>query len=81
MSIQIIKVTIKNLKKNKKSISLTIAKCDKDTYGTDIILTIKENDEEEYDNFLEEYHIKSLIKKYSDYITYPIKMEVTIIFQ
>ena len=47
----------------------------KDTYGTDIILTIK--DEEEYNKYLEEYEIRSLIKKYSDYITYPIKMEVT----
>lgn len=47
----------------------------KDNFGTDIILTIK--NEEEYDKFLDSYEIKSLIKKYSDYITYPIKMEMT----
>ncbi len=54
----------------------TIKKCEKENYGTDIILTIKDDDKE-YDQYLEEYNIKSLIKKYSDYITYPIKMEVT----
>lgn len=49
----------------------------KDTYGTDIILTIKENmEDEDYDKFLDNYNIQELIKKYSDYITYPIKMEV-----
>lgn len=47
----------------------------KDNYGTDIILTIK--DAEDYDKFLDSYEIKSLVKKYSDYITYPIKMEMT----
>ena len=47
----------------------------KDNYGTDIILTIK--DGEDYDKFLDSYEIKSLVKKYSDYITYPIKMEMT----
>lgn len=47
----------------------------KDNYGTDIILTIK--DGEDYDKFLDGYEIKSLVKKYSDYITYPIKMEMT----
>ena len=50
-----------------------IKKCSKENYGTDIILTIK--DEEEYNRYLEDFEIKSLIKKYSDYITYPIKME------
>ena len=50
-----------------------IKKSSKENYGTDIILTIK--DEEEYNRYLEDYEIKSLIKKYSDYITYPIKME------
>ena len=55
----------------------TINTATKDTYGTDIILTIKENnDEEEYDNYLDTYTIRSLIKKYSDYITTPIKMEI-----
>lgn len=53
----------------------TVSNATKDSYGTDIILTIK--DEEEYNKYLEEYTIRSLIKKYSDYITYPIKMEVT----
>lgn len=52
----------------------TINSATKESYGTDIILTIK--DEEEYNKYLEEYTIRSLIKKYSDYITYPIKMEV-----
>ncbi len=53
----------------------SITKSSKETYGTDIILTIK--DEEEYNRYLEDYELRSLIKKYSDYITYPIKMEVT----
>jgi len=49
----------------------------KETYGTDIILTIKENnDDEDYDMYLDNYTIQELIRKYSDYITYPIKMEV-----
>ena len=50
-----------------------IKKTNKDCYGTDIILTIK--DEEEYNCYLDDFEIRSLIKKYSDYITYPIKME------
>jgi molecular chaperone HtpG len=54
----------------------TIDKCEKDGYGTDVILTIKTDEEEDYDKFLESYTIQSLIRKYSDYITYPIKMEV-----
>ena len=55
----------------------TIEKSKKDTYGTDIILTIRDdNDEENYSEFLDTFTIKRLIKKYSDYITYPIKMEV-----
>lgn len=54
-----------------------IEKCEKDSYGTDVILTIKEDEDEDYSRFLEEYEITSLIKKYSNYITYPIKMEVT----
>ncbi len=47
----------------------------KECYGTDIILTIK--DGEEYDKFLDSYEIRNLVKKYSDYITYPIKMEMS----
>ena len=50
----------------------------KDGCGTKITLHIKENEnenEENYDEFLEEFKVQSLIKKYSDYVTYPIKME------
>ncbi|WP_035289057.1 molecular chaperone HtpG [Clostridium sp. KNHs214] len=54
-----------------------IEKCDKDEVGTEIVLKIKENTEDEkYDEFLEEYNIQSLVKKYSDFIKYPIKMMV-----
>ena len=56
----------------------TVEPCDKIDTGTVITLHIKPNtDEENYDEFLEEYTIKSLIKKYSDYIKYPIKMLVS----
>lgn len=56
----------------------SIEKINKEDYGTDVILTIKEDiEDEDYTKFLEEYEITSLIKKYSNYITYPIKMEVT----
>ena len=56
----------------------TISKADKDEYGTKIILHIKDNTEEEnYDEFLEERRIEGIVKKYSDYIKYPIVMEVT----
>ena len=56
----------------------TIEECDKDSFGTDIILKIKENTEDEnYDEYLEEYKLKSIIKKYSDFISYPIKMDIT----
>lgn len=55
----------------------TITEEEKEVYGTEIILKIKENhDEENYDEFLQEYRIRSLIKKYSDYIRYPIKMMI-----
>ncbi|BBH22333.1 chaperone protein HtpG [Paenibacillus baekrokdamisoli] len=55
----------------------TIEPCEKDSVGTEVILKIKENTEEEsYDEFLEEYRLKSIIKKYSDFIRYPIKMDV-----
>ncbi|MGN0686691.1 MAG: molecular chaperone HtpG [Oscillospiraceae bacterium] len=54
----------------------TIEEANKDTYGTQIILEIKDNAEEEnYDEFLTPYKIKSLIRKYSDYIRYPILMD------
>ena len=56
----------------------TIEPADKDSVGTEIILKIKENTEDEnYDEFLEEYRLKSIIKKYSDFIRYPIKMDVS----
>lgn len=55
----------------------TIDACEKADHGTKIILKIKEDTEEEnYSTFLEEYTIRSLIKKYSDYIRYPITMMV-----
>ena len=54
----------------------TITPCEKESYGTDVILTIKEDKEEDYDKYLDTFTIEKLIKKYSDYITYPIKMEV-----
>ena len=53
----------------------TIEEAEKDTAGTVITLHIKEDkDEETYSDFLEEYKIRSLVKKYSDYIRYPIRM-------
>ncbi len=56
----------------------SIESCNKETVGTEIILKLKENTEDEnYDEFLEEYRLKGLIKKYSDFIRYPIKMNVT----
>ena len=55
----------------------TIEPCDMEERGTVITLHIKENTEEEnYDEFLESYRLQGLVKKYSDYIRYPIKMEV-----
>ncbi len=56
----------------------TVTPCEKAENGTRITLTIKENTENEnYDEFLEPYRIQSLVKKYSDYIRYPIKMDMT----
>ena len=53
-----------------------IQPCEKGEHGTEITLFVKANSEEEdYDQFLEFYRLQNLIKKYSDYITYPIKME------
>ena len=54
----------------------SIEPCEKATCGTDIILTIKENKEEgdDYDSYLTDYRLSSIVKKYSDYIRYPIKM-------
>ena len=56
----------------------TIKKAKKSDIGTKIVLHIKEDtDEEDYCKYLDEYQIKGLVKKYSDYISFPIKMEVT----
>ena len=56
----------------------TIEEADRDYAGTDVIMTLKKDTEEEtYSRFLEEYEIRGLVKKYSDYIRYPIRMEVT----
>ena len=58
----------------------TVEPCEKEGNGTVITLHIKDNTEEEdYDKFLESYQIKHLIKKYSDYISYPSKMEEQVI--
>ncbi|MGI6513912.1 MAG: molecular chaperone HtpG [Syntrophomonadales bacterium] len=55
----------------------TITPAGKDTVGTAVILSLKENTEEDnYDEYLDTYRIKSLVKKYSDYIRYPIKMDI-----
>jgi len=55
----------------------TVTPCDKAGVGTDIIMHIKPNaDEENYDQYLESFKLQELIKKYSDYIRYPIRMEV-----
>ncbi len=55
----------------------TMEPCTRDDPGTDVIMTIKADGEEEsYSEFLQEYRIRSLVKKYSDYIRYPIHMEV-----
>ena len=55
----------------------TIEPCQKDTVGTDVIMSIKANTEEEnYDEYLAPYSLSNLIKKYSDYIRYPIRMEL-----
>ena len=55
-----------------------IEQAQRDYPGTDIIMTLKKDTEEEtYSKFLEEYELRSLVKKYSDYIRYPIRMEVT----
>ena len=55
----------------------TVTQCEKDAPGSDVIMHLKENaDEEDYSQYLETYKLQELIKKYSDYIRYPIVMEV-----
>ena len=56
----------------------TIEPAQRDMAGTDVIMTLKADTEEEnYGEYLEEYQLRSLIRKYSDYIRYPIRLEVT----
>src|SRR5699024_11650078 len=56
----------------------TIKEIDKETVGTEVILTIKEDTEEDNNTvFLDEYRIKEINKKYSEFIRYQIKIEVT----
>ena len=55
----------------------TVTECEKNNFGTTITLHIKEDtDDEKYSEFLDEYRIRALVKKYSDYIRYPIMMDV-----
>ena len=56
----------------------TVTACEKESAGTDVIMHLKpDTDDEKYSRFLEEHELRMLIKKYSDYIRYPIKMDVT----
>ncbi len=56
----------------------TIQKCDKAEHGTRIVLELMDDSEEEnYSEFLEQYRIQALVKRYSDYIRFPIQMEVS----
>jgi len=56
----------------------TIEEAQREGNGTDIILTLKDNtDEENFDQFLSEYGLKDLIKRYSNYVRYPVRMEVS----
>jgi len=56
----------------------TIQEAEREYPGTDVIMTLKpDTDDEKYSRFLEEYELRSLVKKYSDYIRYPIRMEVS----
>lgn len=58
--------------------SYEIEDCELENFGTKIVISLRENTEDvNYDDFLEEYQIKDLIKKYSDYVRYPIKTWVT----
>lgn len=55
----------------------TVEECEKDSFGTEITLYLKaDTDDEKYSTYLDRYKIESLVKKYSDYIRHPIKMEV-----
>ncbi|MBQ5311883.1 MAG: molecular chaperone HtpG, partial [Oscillospiraceae bacterium] len=66
-----------NVWKSSGADGYTVEECDKDSVGTEIILTLKDDTEnEKYSEFLETYKLKELVKKYSDYIRFPIKMDV-----
>ena len=55
----------------------TVTPCEKDTVGTEVIMHIKpDSDEEIYGTFLETWKLKALVKKYSDYVRWPIKMDI-----
>lgn len=55
----------------------TLEECDWDSHGTEIVLELKDDtDDEKYSDFLEQYRIETLVKKYSDYIRYPIRMDM-----
>ena len=55
----------------------TLSPCEKTTVGTDVILKLKpDTEDEKYSRFLEQYELQNLVKKYSDYIRYPIRMEM-----
>ncbi|MBP3509209.1 molecular chaperone HtpG, partial [Oscillibacter sp.] len=56
----------------------TITECEKDAVGTDIIMHVKpDTDDEKYSEFLESWRLQELVRKYSDYIRFPIRMEVS----
>ena len=56
----------------------TITECEKDAAGTDVVMHIKaDTDDEKYSEFLESWRIQELVRKYSDYIRFPIRMEVS----
>ena len=56
----------------------TVSECEKETVGTDVIMHIREDGDEpgEYSQYLDAYTLKNLVKKYSDYIRFPVKMEM-----
>ncbi|MCR5072725.1 MAG: molecular chaperone HtpG [Clostridiales bacterium] len=63
---------------SKGTSGFSVSSAERDGFGTDVILTLKDDTEEErYSDFLDEYRIKGLVTKYSSYIRYPIRMEVT----
>ncbi len=63
--------------KSKGAEGYVITDCEKQSHGTQIILHIKPNTEEEnYDEYLDSFQIQSIVRKYSDYIRYPIQMDV-----